>query len=258
MPFSYALSFLVSSSQLFTSLLGLPVKLFVLLQNPPASFCIEAQESKPSVCLPSWPKSTKIRFYSFMRGNKGAKVLQYLLSQQVHLSLRRLISVGMCLQADNGLIAGWPGHVSYFRSRLLTQRMLSSGTVHEPLNIYFKCTSCTQKSFLPRNNRPWKKMLKCSKIYSVDCSIDWKGPSIYTQNYRCRCDSLGLFWQLLSCHFSFISFVNVLFYLVLVPHHNSLLFLSRPTCPTVCAVTTFICPASFGNGLQFWHWRPGV
>lgn len=41
---------------------------------------------------------------------RGEKVLQYflfliiyLLSQQGHLSLRRLISDGMCLQADNGL-----------------------------------------------------------------------------------------------------------------------------------------------------------
>lgn len=52
--------------------------------------------------------------------NEGAKVLQYFLSQQGHLSLRRLIRDGMCLQADNVPIAGWPGHVSYFRSRLLT------------------------------------------------------------------------------------------------------------------------------------------
>lgn len=86
----------------------------------------------------------------------GGKVLQYSLSQQGHLSLRRLIGDGMCLQADNGLIAGWPGHASYFRSRLLTQKIQGSGTVHHWIIISEALRNATEQ--LPLNIK-----LKCSK-----------------------------------------------------------------------------------------------
>lgn len=116
--------FLASSSQLCSSVslsVCAPTKLNFL-----ASFGIDDQ----NVCLPLWQK--------WVNENEGGKVLQYSLSQQGHLSLRRLIGDGMCLRADNGLIAGWPGHASYFRSRLLTQKIQGSGTVHKPLNNYFR------------------------------------------------------------------------------------------------------------------------
>lgn len=77
-----------------------------------------------------WPECLSAFMAKMSEWKWGGKVLQYSLSQQGHLSLRRLIGDGMCLQADNGLIAGWPGHASYFRSRLLTQKIQGSGTVH--------------------------------------------------------------------------------------------------------------------------------
>lgn len=115
-------SFLASSSQLCSSVslsVCAPTKLNFL-----ASFGIDDQ----NVYLPLWQK--------WVNENEGGKVLQYSLSQQGHLSLRRLIGDGMCLQADNGLITGWPGHASYFRSRLLTQKIQGLGTVHSA-----QCTS---------------------------------------------------------------------------------------------------------------------
>lgn len=139
--------FLASSSQLCSSVslsVCAPTKLNFL-----ASFGIDDR----NVCLPLWQKMSEWKW--------GGKVLQYSLSQQGHLSLRRLIGDGMCLQADNGLIAGWPGHASYFRSRLLTQKIQGSCTVHGaqctshwiiisealrnatetfPLNIKLKCS----------------------------------------------------------------------------------------------------------------------
>lgn len=147
--------------------------------------------------------------------NKGLQYLLfpfvYLLSQQDHLRLRRLISDGTCLQADNGLIdqVMFPilGAGSWHRMQSWAQCMshwiFISNAHDSPNNLYFRWTAVLEQKA--------EKSIDWSNLLMVDCSIDWKWPSIYTQNYKCHCDLFSFFWYFLYCHFSFISFINVLF-----------------------------------------------
>lgn len=140
--------------------------------SSPASFAVNTRSGKLRCLFAYMAKIHKDKVVFILVGQKCCYI--FFLSQPGHLSLKHLISDGMCLQADNGLFAGWPGYVSYFRSRLLTQNV-----VREPWNIsntvknlFFHWTiALEQKAKMLQNLFCW--LLNRPKVAQHSHTVSW-------------------------------------------------------------------------------------